>query len=328
MNISRRQFVAGSAMTLAATGLPGSLAQAVQEKSPFKIAVISDEISEDFEHACSVIAKEFGLKWVELRGMWGKNLQKLSDEEIERARKIIARFGLRVTDIASPLFKTDWPGAPRSKFSPKKPNETFDSFKADFQFKQQDEVLEHSIELAKKFETNVVRCFDFYRLDDVKPYRSAINEKLQQAAATCGQHGVLLVLENEFECNTATGREAAATLAEVKSPHLKLNWDPGNAVRAGELDAFPAAWEMLPKNRIGHCHVKNAAKGPDGKIGWAPVDTGYIDWAAQFRALAQTGYHAAVSLETHWRGAGTPEASTRRSWQGMEKTLREAGALS
>ena len=327
MTISRRQFVAGSAMTLAAAGLPKGFAQAVQAKSPFRIAVISDEISNDFEHACSVIGKEFGLQWVELRGMWGKNLQTLTDEEIERARKIMAQYGLRATDIASPLFKTDWPGAPRSKFSPKKPNETFDSFKADFQFKQQEQVLERSIELAKKFDTNVVRCFDFYRLDDVKPYRAAINEKLQQAATTCGQHGIKLVLENEFECNTATGREAAATLAAVKSPHLMLNWDPGNAVRAGELDAFPAAWEMLPKDRIGHCHVKNAAKGPDGKIGWSPVDTGYIDWAAQFRALAKTGYHGAVSLETHWRGAGTAEASTRRSWQGMDKCLREAGVL-
>lgn len=324
MSISRRKFVAGSAAALAASGWGRAIAQG---GSPFKVAVISDEISQDFEHACSVIAKDFGLHWVELRGMWGKNLQTLSDDELERARKIMAQYGLRATDIASPLFKTDWPGAPRSKFSPKKPDQTFDSFKADFQFKQQEQVLERSIELAKRFDTKIVRCFDFYRLDDVKPYRAQINAKLEEAAATCGKQGILLVLENEFECNTATGREAAATLAEVKSPHLMLNWDPGNAVRAGELDAFPAAWELLPKHRIGHCHVKNAAKGPDGKIGWSPVDVGYIDWTAQFRALAKTGYHGAVSLETHWRGAGTPEASTRRSWQGMEKDLRAAGAL-
>lgn len=328
MTISRRQFVARSAMTMASVAVLKASAQAAKAKSPFKIAVISDEISQDFDHACSVISKDFGLQWVELRGMWGKNLQNLSDDEIDRARKIMAQYGLRATDIASPLYKTDWPGAPRSKFSPKKANETFDSFKADFQFKQQQEVLERSIALAKKFDTDLVRCFDFYRLDDVKPYRAAINEKLREAADFCGKQGVRLVLENEFECNTATGREAAATLAEVKSPHLMLNWDPGNAVRAGELDAFPTAWELLPKQRIGHCHVKNAEKGQDGKIGWAPVDEGYIDWTAQFRALARTGYRGAVSLETHWRGAGTPEASTRRSWQGMEKCLRQAGALS
>jgi len=34
-----------------------------------------------------------------------------------------------------------------------------------------------------------------------------------------------------------------------------------------------------------------------------------------------------VSLETHWRGAGTAEASTRQSWAGMKDELQKAGAL-
>ena len=221
-----------------------------------------------------------------------------------------------MTDIASPLFKTDWPGAPRSSFSPKN-----DSFHANFGFGQQQEVLERSIALAKRFGTNRVRGFDFWRLDDVKPYRAAINEKLREAATTCGKQDVALVLENEFECNTATGREAAATLKAIASPHLMLNWDPANAVRAGELDAFPAAWNLLPKPRIGHCHCKNAVKDASGAITWAPVGVGYVDWRLQFRALAHSGYRGAVSLETHWRGAGTPEASTRISFAQMEEVL-------
>ena len=76
----------------------------------------------------------------------------------------------------------------------------------------------------------------------------------------------------------------------IKTPHLALNWDPANAVMRGELDAFPDGWEAIPKNRIHHCHCKNAIKGADGKIEWSPVAKGYIDWAAQFRALKQAGY--------------------------------------
>jgi sugar phosphate isomerase/epimerase len=98
-------------------------------------------------------------------------------------------------------------------------------------------------------------------------------------------------------------------------------------VMRGELDAFPRGWETLPKNRIHHCHVKNAVKDTNEKIQWAPVGTGYIDWIAQFRALRQIGYHDAVSLETHWRGAATPEESTRISWTGMKKALQDSGAL-
>jgi len=51
-------------------------------------------------------------------------------------------------------------------------------------------------------------------------------------------------------------------------------------------------WDSLPKNRIRHCHYKKA-----------------------------------VSLETHWRGAGMPEASTRISWAGMKQALQDSGTF-
>jgi sugar phosphate isomerase/epimerase len=54
---------------------------------------------------------------------------------------------------------------------------------------------------------------------------------------------------------------------------------------------------------------------------------GVIDWVGQFKALKRDDYHFAVSLETHWRGAKTPEASTRQSWAGMKDELQKAGAL-
>jgi sugar phosphate isomerase/epimerase len=318
---SRRSFLAGAGVVAATYATQPVFSLASVSKSPFKVAVISDEISQDFDHACSIASKEFGLQWVELRGMWNKNLQSLTDAEIGEALKILAKYNLRVTDIASPLFKVDWPGAPRSAHSPKK-----DSFGVDT-LKEQDVVLEQSIALAKKFKTDKLRCFDFWRLDDVKPYREAIDRKLEAAANTCGKQGVLLVLENEFACNTATGREAARTLGAVTTPHLALNWDAGNAVMRGEFDAYPAAWNLLPKHRIRHCHVKNAVKDASGKVVWSPVGMGIIDWTAQFRDLAKAGYRDAVSLETHWHGAPTPEESTRQSWAGMKQALKDSATL-
>jgi len=291
--------------------------------SPFKISVISDEISQDFDHACSVIANDFGLRWVEIREMWGKNLQVSTDAEIAEAKKILAKYKLQVTDIASPLFKVDWPGAPKSQYGSKGDMHGAD----EVAYKKQDEIVERSISLAKQFGTNKIRCFDFWRLEDVAPYRAAIDEKLRATAEQVGKQGLLLVIENEFACNTATGREAARVLEAIQSPHFALNWDPGNAVMRGEMDAYPGGWDAIPKNRIHHCHCKNAVKDEKGKIVWSPVDKGFIDWTAQFRALKAAGYREAVSLETHWRGAGTPEASTRMSWDGMKKCLEAAGTL-
>jgi sugar phosphate isomerase/epimerase len=310
-------------MTAAAFAAGSSISMAKVSKSPFKIAVINDEISQDFDHVCSVISHDFGLSWVELRSMWDKNIMDLSDAQIAEAQKIIAKYNLQVTDIASPLFKTDWPDAPRSQFST-----TGDMHGAvHIAFKQQDEIFERAIARAKQFNTNKVRCFDFWRLDDIAPYREAIDEKLRSAAEIADKQDILLVLENEYACNTGTGREAARTMNAIQSPHFVLNWDPCNAVMRGELDAFPTAWDLLPKDRIHHCHVKNAAKNADGKIELSPVDKGIIDWTAQFRALKQAGFHDAVSLETHWKGGGSPEESSRICWAGMKKALKDSKTL-
>jgi L-ribulose-5-phosphate 3-epimerase len=289
--------------------------------SPFRVAVINDEISQDFGRACEVVAREFGMSWIELRGMWNKNILDLDAREIAEAQRILKKYELSATDIASPLFKVDWPGAPASKFSPKS-----DKFHADFGFDQQEDVLRRSIELAKQFRTDRVRCFDFWRLEDQAPYRKAINEKLRDAAATASKSGIQLVLENEMTCNTATAAEAAQVLAAVREPNFMLNWDPGNAAAAGETP-YPDGYRMLPKGRIGHCHCKDVIRKPDGGYEWAAMGTGFIDWVGQFRALREDGYRLATSLETHWHGGGTPEESSRQSWAGMQKELRAAGDL-
>ena len=71
--VSRRSFLAGAGIAAAAYATRPLFGMAGASQSPFKVSVISDEISQDFDHACSVIANDFGLQWLELREMWGKN---------------------------------------------------------------------------------------------------------------------------------------------------------------------------------------------------------------------------------------------------------------
>jgi L-ribulose-5-phosphate 3-epimerase len=325
--IPRRQFVSTLAASAGALLAPpihaasGTFFDTQLPPSPFRIAVINDEITQDFGRACEIASRDFGMRWIELRSMWKKNVVNLDSSEVAEAHRILRKFELQVTDIASPLFKTDWSGAPKSKFSPKTPQ-----FGADFTFNQQDEVLSRSIALAREFRTDRIRCFDFWRLDDQAPYRAAMNAKLLEAANKAGKEGITLVLENEMTCNTATGAEAAKVLAAVQSPHLMLNWDPGNAAAVGERP-FPDGYSLLPKDRIGHCHCKDTVKKGTDSYDWAPVGKGIVDWVGQFKALKQDGYRFAVSLETHWSGGGSPEASTRQSWAGMKEAIQKAGAL-
>ena len=286
---------------------------------PFRLAVITDEITQDFEKACQIVSSDFRLHWIELRTAWNKNVIELNAKELEDARKLLGEHKLRVTDIASPLFKTDWPGAPRSS-----QGEIHDQFHADFDASAQDKLLDRCISLAKFFDTDRIRCFDYWRLEDQKPYREAINAKLRQAAERCAKDNIVVLLENEMSCNTATGEELAAVLKAIPDRNFMLNWDPGNAAALGSTP-YPTGYQLLPKNRIGHCHCKDVVRMPNHKYDWAPVGGGIVDWVGQLQALQRDGYHYALSLETHWRGAGTPEASTRSSMDGLRKTLTKAG---
>ena len=321
--MKRRELLKKAGLAAGAIAIPKwtSAARAPKLDCVFQLSVITDEISQDFGHALEVAAKEFGLGLVEIRGLWKKNIVNLDEKEIAEAKALLAKYDLKVTDIASPLFKVDWPGAPKSKYSP-----TGSAYNASFTFEQQDEVLERATAMAKAFGTNRVRLFDFWRLENDKPYRHAMDAKLREFSDKAAKNNIILILENEYECNSGTGAEAARTLAAVPNKNFMINWDPGNAAALGET-AFPDGYAKLPKERIGHMHLKDVQKKPDGTFGWAAMGKGIIDYTNQFKAMIRDGYRGTMSLETHWTGGGTPEESSRICMAGTKDLLRKAGAL-
>jgi len=312
---SRREFVAGLGAAALGAVLPLDRLAAFRSASPFPLSVLTDEISPDLGHACEIAAREFGLGYVELRAAHGKNIMQWDANDVAEARGILQRFQLKVSELASPIFKVSWPGAPPSSFAPSGPQ-----FAADFTYAQQDELLDRAVELAHLFGTPYVRIFDFWRLDDQTPYREAIDDRLRQAARRVGPRGVTLNVENEAACNTGTGAEAARLLAAVPEQSLKVNWDPGNAAARGETP-YPDGYGKLPKARIAHMHCKDIVRKADGGTEWAAMGKGIIDWLGQLRALKRDDYRGVLSLETHWRGAGTAEASTRQSMAGFKELL-------
>jgi len=74
-----------------------------------------------------------------------------------------------------------------------------------------------------------------------------MNEKLRNAAEKAAKKDVILILENEAACNTATAAEAGKVLSAVSSPNLMLNWDPGNAA---ERDEKPIRMDTISCQRI------------------------------------------------------------------------------
>jgi sugar phosphate isomerase/epimerase len=309
MQLTRRDVLKGAAGALASL--------AAGETDPahgFKLGIITDEISSDLEPALDFIAG-YKLHWCELRDVWGKSLMITPQNDLDRAKKMIADRGLRVSDIGSPVFKWNIPGVAS------KPNEKHDFALGNFTEEDADKALEKSFDLARFFGTDKVRIFSYWRVPDPEKVYPQVRDRLGKAARLAGQNGIVLVLENEHECNVGTGKELGRILRDVNSPALRGNWDPGNAVMLGET-AYPDGY-LAVKGLFPHMHIKDARKNPQtGRIVWAPVGGGFIDFKGQFAALRKDKYSGTMSLETHYRRPdGNKVESTRESLEGLLKII-------
>lgn len=283
----------------------------------FDIAVFTDDMDQDLDHALDVV-EEFNLEWIEIRSAWGKNLLFQNDEELEKTVSTIHNRGFKVASVSAPIFKSHLPG-----YAEAEAGEMFNSEARDAP-EQQMELIRRAGHVARKLKTQWVRCFSFWRLgDDPAPYWNDMLPLYQQAVEVAAQEDIILVMENDFECNLGSGELASKMIADVDSPYLRLLWDCGNAIFVGE-QAYPHGYE-LGKPYIGHVHVKDAVIDAEtGEPRWVELGTGAMDMLGQLKALKSDGYDGVVSIENHWKPErGTPEDGVRRSFEGLQKLLAQ-----
>jgi L-ribulose-5-phosphate 3-epimerase len=262
----------------------------------FPIAAITDEFSQDIEAAVRSMA-EIGMTGAELRMVFGKNIIDLSDAELDRACEIVARQGLEVVSIASPLMKCVLPDSPEvdARFQQ-------DVFAAAHTFDDQPRLTDRALAIAERTGARIIRVFSYWRT--VRP--EACFERIARALEHLGRQaeldGRIIGLENEHACNIATGTETARLLQAVAHPNLKVVWDPANAYVSGETP-YPDGYRRMPPERIAHVHAKDCRVDGNRPV-WCALGDGGIDWKGQIRALADDGYRGWISLETHWPGPG------------------------
>jgi sugar phosphate isomerase/epimerase len=298
---------------LGAGGTLGSGARG-NEALPFKLGIITDEISQDLDEALAFISS-YSLSYCELRGIGGKNIMNMSQSELERAKQIIDKQHFQVSDIASPIYKWNLPEMPAL------PSERRDTFQAQFIEQDAEELLKKSFQIARLFGTTKVRIFSYWRVEDPQKVYAHIVKRLKKAAELAAQNNIMLLLENEPSCNVATGKELGQMLRGVDSPWLRGNWDPSNAVELNEVP-YPDGYQHV-RGLFRHMHIKDEIKDPaTGKFHYVPVGKGAVDYQGQFQALRQDGYHETMSLETHYRRPdGNRLESTREALEGLLKIL-------
>lgn len=258
------------------------------------IAAITDEFSPDLEVAAEAMSK-IGMTGAELRVLGDKNIMDLTDEELDRAKRILDGKGLQVISIASPLLKCVLPDSPEidSRFQ-------HDIFASKHTYEDQPRLAARAFEIAHRTGAKIIRVFSYWRTIEPLKCFDRIVAALGELAEKASKEDLIIGLENEQACNLATGAEAAAALKAVEHPNLKLVWDPANALVSGE-NPFPYGYRLVPANRIAHVHAKDChMKGL--KPEWGPLGTRGVDWKGQIDALLADGYRGYISLETHWAG--------------------------
>ncbi len=276
-----------------------------------RLCIVTDEISQDLAHALDVCEDE-GVSTIELRAVDGANIVSHDDDSVEKIKAMLDRRGFRVGAIASPFLKCHirGDGDPQGATH----------FAASASRGEQWGILERSFEVAHFLGAPLVRTFSFWRVPDPQDVQDEVAGVIAEAAERTGAAGLTLGIENEHACNLATGAETRWVLDRVPSPALGVIWDPGNEAVMGS-EPFPGGYEQV-RDRMVHVHLKDA----DENGNWTKMGTGIIDYAGQFRALAEDGYAGLLSLETHYEVPnGGAEKATRESLAAIREFCEEAG---
>jgi len=264
-----------------------------------QLCVITDEISQDFEHALDV-ALEYGVKNVDLRKIWSKNIVDFSDEELKRLKEAVEKRHMKVCVITGPIGKTSF----------KKAEENLNNF---------DRILE----ISDFFNTPLIRIFTIkIGLKSSEEKWNEMTRLLKPIVAKAEKLNKQLLVENDIGMNVATIEQCKRFFNEINSPNVKLILDPGNFYMVRE-PTTPDVYEYFyEKDLVGHIHVKDPSrKLPIMGALFGVVGEGKIDYKALFKQAIEHEYKGYFSLETH--SLRNREEISRKSLEYMKKWLEE-----
>ncbi|MRR52700.1 MAG: hypothetical protein EG825_17655, partial [Rhodocyclaceae bacterium] len=158
--MNRRGFLA----TSIAAAVPARAANRIDWS---RISVLTDEVGKTPEEALA-FCKQYGLKWVELRGIPGqrKSYFTLEGDELKTAAKQFKDAGLGVSFLNTGMLKFDLPGTvPARKRVETEEQKAARAASAQAQFDRRLDTLRQAITAAKAFNVGIVRVFTFSRVE-------------------------------------------------------------------------------------------------------------------------------------------------------------------
>lgn len=267
----------------------------------WRISAFGDEVSDDLEEQLRVL-RGLRIGYLEVRGVWGKNVLHLADEEVAALRQQCMAHEIAVSGIGSPVGKSPITQPLAVELAN----------------------LARIFAIAEQLGTRLVRVFSFYppTADEPTWTEAALLDetiaRLHAMTEAATRAGIQLVLENENGIVGDTVARCQQLLTAVDSPALAFAWDPANFVNVGESQAVTDGWDILgPRTR--HVHIKDYRMATHEVL---PAGEGEGQIDLLLARLAANGYEGFLALEPHLAFAGHSSG-----FSGPEGMARAASAL-
>ncbi|MBQ3021992.1 MAG: sugar phosphate isomerase/epimerase [Clostridia bacterium] len=237
-----------------------------------KLSGFADEISSEVKVQFEVFNK-LGISYFEPRGINGKNISLLNDEEIEDLKCMMAKYNIKVSSIGSPVGK----------------------MKISDDFSEHFEMYKHVVKIAKELGTKYIRMFSFYNdggewtQDEVAEVKVRLKKLIDYAK----EQDVVLLHENEKDIYGESVKRVLSLMQELSCDNFKAVFDPANFVQVQE-NTVEALKTLRPY--VEYFHIKDA-RMEDGFIVPAGAGDGHIEEIV--RELVKEGYDGFLSLEPH-----------------------------
>ena len=208
----------------------------------FRISCFADEISPELSEQIYVM-KENNVKFVELRGVWNKNVLDLTDSELDTILTQFSQNGIRVSSIGSPIGKVDV-------------NDDFDRHLERFR---------RAVAVAKKMNSNYIRIFSFYmKKDEFDLHEKTVIDRINRMLSIAVQNNLILLHENEAGIFGEASVRCRRLFDALPSASFGAVFDPSNFVTAGE-DVLHESFPRMQQH-IRYMHIKDSVRGGQGAV--------------------------------------------------------------
>lgn len=240
------------------------------------VSGFSDEIAPELDVQLSVV-KELGMRYISLRSADHKNISDYTLEEVRTG--LLPRLqgaGIGVSSLGSPIGKV--------------------AVDDEAAFVKQLTQLHTLCEICNLLDCGFIRVFSFYipHGQDPGQYRAQVVQKLGAFAKVAGEHGVVLLHENEKDIYGDTGARCLDLMQAVNSDALQCAFDFANFVQCGEDPCV--CWKLL-QPWVKYIHIKDAVANQNENVLCGTGD-GCIEQLLR-RAILEEGYQGFLTLEPH-----------------------------